>query len=368
MKLLFFSVTKHQYRYFDKLKAHLPFEGEHLFFPSLKFSREGWHIYRTLELDEIIQTKQKEIDAKYTNPLHKWLYSCLLKLQIPWLVSTLYGKLTSLKPEYIFIWNGKKFHQAIAHEVAKKLRIKPVFFENGVLPNTTTMDFKGVNASNSLPRNASFYEKLHFSKGQTLPQQLVTREAKTKKKTFTTPLPEIYIFVPFQVAYDTQIIQHSPWIPDMFEFYKILEWLSSQINIPFVLKEHPSDRVSDYTQLHQRASDKIHFSSKETQVLIENADVVISINSSVVMESLLFSKRVMVLGEAFFAIDGIVKTAHSKEEMLAVLQGLENWEFDEGLVQKFLKYIYFDYLIPDSWREPTSRHYEAIEAHLKDKI
>ena len=56
------------------------------------------------------------------------------------------------------------------------------------------------------------------------------------------------------------------------------------------------------------------------------------------------------------------------EEMLAVLQGLENWEFDEGLVQKFLKYIYFDYLIPDSWREPTSRHYEAIEAHLKDKI
>lgn len=363
MKLHFFSVTKHQYNYFEKLKNHLDFEATHTFFPSLNLSFRS----ATIDSTEILNTKHKELDVKYANPLHKQLYKLLLKIQIPWVSRVIYKQLTMHKPHFLVVWNGKKFHQAIAVEVAKSLGIPSVYFENGVLPNTTTMDFQGVNASNSLPRNISFYQKLHFSNEQTLPQRLVTREAKTKKKTFTTTLPETYIFVPFQVAYDTQIIQHSPWIPDMFEFYKILEWLSSQINIPFVLKEHPSDRVSDYTQLHQSSSDKIHFSSEETQVLIENADVVISINSSVVMESLLFSKRVIVLGEAFFAIDGIVKTAHSKEEILAVLQGLENWEFDEGSVQKFLKYIYFDYLIPDNWREPTSRHYKAIEARLKEQ-
>ncbi len=363
MKLLFFSVTKHQYSYFEKLKSHLSFNSTHTFFPTLNISFKS----TTIDSSKILNAKYKELDAKYTNALHKQLYKLLLKIQIPWVVRAIYKQLTLHKPHFLVVWNGKKFHQAIAVEVAKSLGIPSVYFENGVLPNTTTMDFRGVNANNSVPRNASFYEKLHFLETQKLPQHLVTREANRKKRTFTNNLPETYIFIPFQVAYDTQIIQHSPWIPDMFSFYEILEWLSSQTDTHFVIKEHPSDRVSDYALLHEKTNEKIHFSSQDTQHLIENATAIISINSSVVMESLLFSKRVIVLGEAFFAIEGVVKTAHSKEEILLTLQKLDDWDFNTSLVQKFLKYIYFDYLIADSWREPTDIHYEAIKTRFKEQ-
>lgn len=366
MKLLFFSVTKHQYRYFETLRRSLNYTSKHLFFPTIFFSLEGFRYTKQLNLIDIFGMKFREIDCKYTNPVTKFLYKLLLKLQAPWIVSSVYSQLKTFKPDYLIVWNGKKFHQAIAVEIAKTLHIYPVFFENGVLPNTTTMDFKGVNASNSVPRDSSFFEHLKFREDQKLPQTLQVRESKIKKKTFTASLPEKYIFVPFQVAYDTQIIQHSPWIKDMHEFYEIIEWLSKETNMTFVIKEHPSDRVSDYTSLHRKENQKIIFSSHNTQELIENAACVMTINSSVAMESLLFAKRVIVLGEAFFAIDGIVKVAKSKEEIKIHLETLDQWEIDEKKIKNFLSYLYYDYLIPGDWRHPSQKHLEAVKTRLKE--
>lgn len=362
MKLLFFSVTKHQYNYFEKLKKHLDLEATHTFFPNLNLSFRSM----TIDSSEILNTKYKELDSKYTNSLHKLLYKILLNIQIPWLSRVIYKQLTVQKPQFLLVWNGKKFHQAIAVEVAKSLGIPSVYFENGLLPDTTTMDFKGVNVTNSLPRHASFYENLQFDKTLTLPTQLIPRLAKKKKRSFKNTFQEHYIFVPFQVAYDTQIIQNSPHFKNMFELFKTLEWLTERTNIHFIIKEHPSDKVSDYSALHQITNSQIHFSSDNTQQLIENATAVMSINSSVAIESLLLKKRVIVLGEAFFTIDGIVKKAHSNDEILTVLNTLESWELKEDLIEKFLKHLYFNYLIPGSWKEPTSKHYSAIKSRLKE--
>lgn len=366
MKLLFLSVTKHQYRYFETLKKYLDCPSRHLFFPSFSFSLEGFRYRKKLQLSDIIATKFKEVDRKYTNPAKRFFYKRLLRLQVPWIISAVYAQLKRFEPDFLIVWNGKKFHQAIAVEIARNLHIQPVYFENGVLPDTTTMDFKGVNASNSVPRDPSFFEELEFKEDQKLPQQLQVREAKSRKKSFETTLPERYIFVPFQVAYDTQIIQHSPWIEDMFAFYEIIEWISSQIDIPFVIKEHPSDRVSDYTSLHHKTNKNIVFSSHNTQELIENAECVMTINSSVAMESLLFGKRVIVLGEAFFAIEGIVKTASSKEEIRTHLERLEQWQINETVIKNFLSYLYYDYLIPGDWRNPSQKHLEAVQRRLKE--
>ncbi len=362
MKLLFFSVTKHQYNYFEKLKNHLDFEATHTFFPSLNLSFKS----ATIDSTEILNTKYKELDVKYTNTLHKQLYILLLKIQIPWVTRVIHKQLTMHKPHFLVVWNGKKFHQAIAVEVAKSLGIQSVYFENGVLPNTTTMDFQGVNATNSLPRYASFYKNLHFDKTLALPTQLTPRLAKTKKKKFENALHEDYIFVPFQVAYDTQIIQHSPYFKNMFALFETLEWLTERTTIHFVIKEHPSDKVSNYSTLHETKNPQIHFSSDNTQKLIENATAVMSINSSVVIESLLLKKHVIVLGEAFFAIDGIVKTAKNKEEIYAILETLSTWHTDTKLNEKFLKYLYFEYLVPDNWRAPTQKHYDTIAKRIKE--
>ncbi|HHH19374.1 MAG TPA: capsular biosynthesis protein, partial [Campylobacterales bacterium] len=128
-----------------------------------------------------------------------------------------------------------------------------------------------------------------------------------------------------------------------------------------------SDRVSDYSRLHKQANEQVIFSSENTQTLIENATAVMTINSSVAMESLLFKKRVMVLGEAFFAIEGIVKVANSKEQILGILKDMEKWQVDESLVNNFLYYLYYDYLLPTNWRNPDEQHYRAIEKKLEEK-
>lgn len=366
MKLLFFAVTKHQYRYFNRLSTHLAYKSKVIFFPSLRhLSFRGLKLFKQIDTESILETKYREIEAKYSSGLHKAFYKKLLQFQAPWVVMSVYKALYAQQPDYLVLWNGKKFHQAIALAVAKALDVKSIFFENGVLPNTTTMDFKGVNASNSIPREASFYRELNHS-DKALPQNLEVRIAKKEKKLFETTLPDQYIFVPFQVAYDTQIIQHSPWIGDMFEFFELIEWLSQKLNIPFVIKEHPSDRVSDYGSLHRRANSKIQFSSEKTQTLIENASLVMTINSSVAMESLLFKKRVMVLGEAFFAIEGVVKVATSKEQILEILQDIEKWQIDNRLVDNFLTYLYYDYLLPTNWRNSDEEHYQAIEKKIED--
>lgn len=368
MKLLFFSVTKHQYRYFEILRKSLDTKSKHLFFPSLSFSFKGFFYTKQLQLDEIFAIKFKEIDTKYANLVTRYLYKALLKLQAPWIVSSIYANLHALHPDYLIVWNGKKFHQAIAVRIAQKMNIQPVFFENGLLPKTTTMDFHGVNASNSVPRERTFFENLHYDENLTLPSSLQIRQSKVKKKEFITDLPEKYVFVPFQVAYDTQIIQHSPWIPNMFVLFEMIEWFSSKLDLHFVIKEHPSDKVSDYDTLHKKISDKIHFSSQSTQILIENAACVMTINSSVAMESLLFSKRVIVLGEAFFAIDGIVKTAKNKEDVMNILYTLEKWKVNEKLIKNFLLYLNYEYLIPGDWRTPDEKHLNMIKKRLEDAV
>ncbi|HHD80335.1 MAG TPA: hypothetical protein ENK99_01810 [Campylobacterales bacterium] len=366
MRILFFAVTKNQYNYFQNLANHLPYHSKVQFFPSLNLSFQGLKLLKNIDQKAILESKYREMDAKYSSKLHKYLYKKLLQFQLPWVLMVAFKPLSRYNPDYIILWNGKKFYQEIVLEVAKLLEVKPIFFENGVLPNSTTMDFVGVNASNSLPREANFYQNLEY-KDSSLPQSLEIRVSKKEKKQFNTKLPKEYIFIPFQVAYDTQIIQHSPWIRDMFEFFEIIEWLSQQLDIVFVIKEHPSDRVSNYTLLYQKATNHIQFSSQNTQTLIENATAIMTINSSVAMESLLFKKRVIVLGEAFFAIDGIVKIAHSKEQILDILENLNKWSIDEPLINDFLHYLYEDYLIPTNWRNPDTKHYKAIKQKIEER-
>ena len=364
MKILFLSLTKAQYIYFKKLNKTLNCTSKVIFFPSIFISLRGLKILKEIDTDNILKLKFKEVDIKYQNQLHNTLYKIVLRFQLIWFTLYIYRYLKLYNPKFLALWNGKKFHQQLAVEVAKILNIQPIFFENGVLPNTTTLDFKGVNASNSIPRDINFFKKLKF-KNIKLPTQLEKRESKRKLTNLNIKIPDKYIFVPFQVAYDTQIIHHSPWIKDMFELFEIVEDISKKIDTPFVIKEHPSDRVSNYKKLHKRGNKNIIFSSANTQDLIQKAEAIITINSSVAIEALLFYKKVIVLGEAFFAIEPIVRVAQNRNRLLEILKDIDNIKVEKELIDQFLAYLYYKYLIPDNWKNPTNRHFKSIEKRLK---
>lgn len=360
--ILFFAVNSHQLKYFKKLVDNLPFKSKLIYFPNFFISLKGLDIIKQIDKEKIIKRAYTEVDIKYKNrlSLYRFLYKKILNIQFLWTTLFIYQFTKKYHPTYIAVWNGKKFHQSIAIEIAKKSNIKSIFFENGILPNTTTIDFKGVNATNSLPKNINFYKKLNY-KNKKLPVNLENRKIQNKTKIFfDTNVPKEYIFIPFQVAYDTQIIDHSLWIKNMFDFFYIIKKLSNNIDIHFLIKEHPSDRLSNYKSLYKETTKKVNFINISTQTLIENAKAIITINSSVAIESLLFHKKVIVLGEAFFAIEGIVKVVKNYEELENAIKYIDDFHINYRCIQNFLLYLKNDYLLTDNRKNTSQKHYEEI--------
>jgi capsular polysaccharide export protein len=246
------------------------------------------------------------------------------------------------------------FRQHIALEIAKQKGIKPVFVESAFLPGRIVVDPKGVNFYNSVPRERKFFE--NYKNDKPLPKELIPRKPRNAKKFAALkkePLPERFIFVPFQVDYDTQILLFSPWIKNMEDLFFTMHNIAKKLHINIVFKEHPSSR-KEYPHLHKIAkeSEFLQFANAyPTQELIEKSEAVVTVNSSVGVESLLFYKKVITLGDAFYNIDGIVKHANSDKELEDILSSLQNWHVDRKLIENFLKYLYWDYLIEGDFDE-----------------
>ena len=256
---------------------------------------------------------------------------------------------TALDAKYnkMLIWNGGKFRQLIALDVAQLLGIQVYFFENGLLPNTIVFDTQGINYNNSVPRDKTFYQR--YISTTKLPKYIVPRIGKNREVFIgeKETLPEKYIFVPFQVDADTQIISYSPWIKNMRALFEIIEYVSKESKYHFILKEHPSSGV-EYPDLHKKAEESVKISFRNTystQELIENSMAVMTINSTVGIESLLFYKKVIVLGDAFYNIEDITYHAKNLVELRDTLEHIESLTLDGELVDKFLSYLYVDYLV-----------------------
>lgn len=354
-RLLLFAFRRSQYRFFQDMLEVCDKQTV-----SIVFSRKVWQ----LSLGGL-SSKNKEAIQKASAFAVAEFYAKTEWYKIPRPVlesifyilgywnAMRYDAVLGKSYEKMLIWNGGKFRQQIAISIAKQKGINVCFFENGLLPHTLVFDKKGINFNNSVPRDPFFYANYHAK--VPLPTTLVPRIGKRRKifEKDEETLPKIYIFVPFQVDYDTQIISQSPWIKNMRMLYDLIEKVASQTDYHFVIKEHPSSGV-EYPDLHKRASriSNIHFANGHTtQTLIEGSQAVITINSTVGIESLLFHKKVIVLGNAFYAIDGIAKRVRDIDMLLHTLNDLENLEIDIDLVDRFLNYLYNDYLIPKDGNE-----------------
>lgn len=288
-----------------------------------------------------------------------------------------YYLLNRSKPKCVVVWNGHMLPEMAVKKAAEKLGIIICFFEVGLLPNTVTVDPKGINNFNSVPRKESFYRNYQpfEKKSSTADRQLVVRQfnrrkiAHARQQDFHLALPKKFIFVPFQVRFDSQIILSSPNICSMYDLYRWIEFTlenSEDENLFFVVKEHPSDPYK-YDTLYKK-NPRILFSNRNTQELIEGADAIITINSSVGLESLIFHRPVIALGDACYNIEGITQTVSSKEQLVSAINRLPNWRIDESLVENFLSYLKNDYCISGSWNQPHKDHVKHIERRLSDLI
>ncbi len=151
----------------------------------------------------------------------------------------------------------------------------------------------------------------------------------------------------------------------MRELFSFAELIAERSGRTVVLKEHPSSRVK-YPDLARRVSDRVIFANgNSTQELIEKADCVVTINSTVGLESILLAKPVLVLGEAFYAVEGVAAKARSAEEALALLEQLPAWALSEELQRAFVSYLQDEYCVAGRWQDGGSEHYAAVAKRIE---
>ena len=360
--ILAFGVNKKQINFFKRLKEKSKHKIDILYSKTVFSFSPVFSELKKANLSPAIELRVKDFYAKYDFYLPKWLVRGYYKF---WAVINFfryYPKITS-KYKKIILWNGLMFRQHIAKEIARLKGVEAVFVESAFLPGRIVVDKKGVNFYNSVPRDREFFE--NYKNDKPLPKELIPRKPRNAKKFAALkkePLPKRFLFVPFQVDYDTQILLFSPWIKNMEELFFVMKNIADELKINIVFKEHPSSR-KEYPHLHKIAkeSEFLQFANAyPTQELIEKSEAVVTVNSSVGVESLLFDKKVITLGKAFYNIEGIVKHAGSKKELKEILENLENWKVDKKLIENFLKYLYWDYLIEGDFKEFDVEKVEEI--------
>ena len=265
--------------------------------------------------------------------------------------------------DVVGVWNGQKLPSSSIKKAALLLGKQVVHFENGLLPDTTVCDWQGVNCDNSLPATQEFYRQ--FEQCAKLPTSLYGHNSKIKQKHIdqVSQLPKNYIFVPFQVETDSQIIRNSPWIKSMDELFNLcLQFLDENPDLHFVFKTHPCEKRS-YAHLyhqHKRAT----FSSESTETLIKKSSAVITINSTVGIESILFAKKVITLGKACYSIPNLTMSANNTIQLASCISNLQDFKVDESVRLGFLSFVYQQYSIPKRWDAIDQQHVKAIENRL----
>lgn len=153
------------------------------------------------------------------------------------------------------------------------------------------------------------------------------------------------LFVPFQRPSDTVIKYFSGEVKDMDEFVKFVEELQGILprNWVIVAKKHPLETV--------RPIAGINFVDDSTHIkdLIELSDAVLLINSGVGVQSMMWYKPVLHVGEAFYSIDGVNKKVKTPKEVKKCIKNLFN--VDRVKVHKFINYLINDFY---SFGEPRS--------------
>lgn len=261
------------------------------------------------------------------------------------------------EPQIVCVWNGHRLPEMAIRLAARGLDIEMAYFENGLLPNTTTMDFNGVNAFSSLPRHKDFYLDYAQKEGNMslADTSLVERREHKRRKTVECQGLEStlkYIFIPFQVNFDSQVIINSPRVNSMEVFYDILLNVIEAVDdndMIFVIKEHPSDpRV--YCEFHHKHP-RIKFTNGNTENLIRNAQAVITLNSSVGIEAAMLEKKVIVLGEACYAIEGMVLSAIGEKELIDAVNIVGGWKPSLDVTRSFFSYLSKEYCLPGAWQK-----------------
>jgi capsular polysaccharide export protein len=381
MNIVFFAARQLHKQYFGKLaqqiKKDFPQHSTSVLWHKSLWKSIAWltclvpafkeNLSQIVE-DHILE-KQNSRKGRLRQNSYWPIFRALKSFEAHILFAIYYSAIKQGNAHHMVIWNGLKFRQCIAIAAAEAQGVNCLYMENGLLPGMTTLDAKGINFRNSVPRSVEFFKQLDHKAFQ---PNLIERLAYPLKEQFSDKpnyLPSSYIFVPFQVNTDSQVILFSPWIKDMMDLVNKLDQVSQLLGIDMpnvVFKPHPAcDQKYDALIKRYQQHETLHFDTETpTPVLIQHAAAVATINSTVGIESLLLNKKLITLGQAFYQLPGLALSASTPSSLAECIKEVYEWEPDQALRTEFFNYLATDYQISGRWQEANSEHLTACAKKL----
>jgi capsular polysaccharide export protein len=276
------------------------------------------------------------------------------RLFLRWQYNWCYRRLQPTRPGVVVCWNGVKGHRFLALVAAQRQCYSTLYLEEAPLPGRLTVDFTGINYGSSLPRRSDFYQRwlaenpaIDATAWRAMRSGLNARKAsrrhKVKRRPADTDLTrQKYIFCPLQVPGDSQITVYGDWVKSIDDLIDHLEDTADCLPEGWHLrvKEHPSARASFTERLSEATRHRIILDNvTDTFEQVAASRAVLTVNSSVGLESFFFEKPVLVLGHAFYAFDQIATKVRSREELSEYLAAPEELSFNPVARDAFMSYL-----------------------------
>ena len=257
-------------------------------------------------------------------------------------------------------WNGLTGSRLAFMMGAKHAEAGTLFVERAPFPGRITLDSKGVNQVSSLPRDARFYRdwagndpKRTGEGWRVMGDRLSARESRRADvgQAGSANLGDApFVFCPLQVPDDTQITQFAGWVGSVEGMIDALATASAGLPAghQIRIKEHPSSRIAlggHLARACERSGGRLIVDNQtDTFEQVAASRAVVTINSSVGLQAFFYDRPVLVLGQAFFRIPGLVTPVDSPSDLLDAMRNLPNLGFDADLrnaVMNYLDQVYY---------------------------
>jgi len=362
--IVFFAASRNQRDYFTPLSQHIDLPSRVVWYKKLGFN---WPCFNfpfgeLLTQARLLTVRKRHSPKGKKFPGFIWpIKTGFALIEALWLYSQYSAWVKHIPEAFIGVWNGKKFRQAILVLAIKANGKQVIFFERGPLPGYSAIDPKGVNFYSSIPNSLGFYQTRTLKKSA---PGLISAASHSRP----AYLPDKYVLVPFQVVEDSNIYLHSKWVRTMRQLFSMCEQVSKILpdDIVFVFKEHPACH-ENYDDLRQCQSNQLRFIDEfSTSELVDYADAVLTVNSTVGIEGLMHGLPVIVLGDALFGVEGISFPVTSQKELERALSQLSKLKPDLMALKSFIDYLKNDYaILGDAMSAPDEAHWLAANKRLR---
>jgi len=280
--------------------------------------------------------------------------SAIVRLTKLWLLKCQYAGCRayfSRNPDTVaVVWNGLNGTRRVFMDAAKDAGNRTLFFELAPFADRITIDPKGVNFANSLPRCSAPYIEWASEHAKS-PQNLhALRDTITQRKPLM-PLAVVkaapslitpFIFVPLQVPGDSQLRIYGGAFKTVDLFVDAI--LQAAKYCPegwhIRIKEHPSALPFVKDAINKaKVGNVILDNTTDTFEQVKKANLILTVNSSVGLEAMFFEKQVVACGDCFWAVEGISTSAKTPQDIADILAKPNSVTFDTQARQAFLTYL-----------------------------